>query len=317
VVEVFDRELNTLKQKSVDVHQETRVSIYLFAANDGNNHNGWLEVLAYDMDVMRFTSLKGLYKPYGNTALLDAVAQSIEDHRKIPETYGDHAFLTYVITDGQENKSKNYTPARLTQLFNSLPDNWTTALLVPDKSAENAALRYGFNAGSISVWDATSNAGVEAAGKQFTSVFNSYTTMRSTGTRGTKSLFNLDANKIAVTNVKTALQEVPVTQYDVFPVRQTSAIKDYVESWTGEKYRLGSTYYQPTKPVTLQDYKKILVQDVKTGRVYEGNNIRQLLGLPDYTVEVNPLQHPDYRMFIQSASVNRKLFPNTFILVRR
>lgn len=313
VVEVFDRELDGLKKRSVDANQETRVSIYLFAANDGLNRNSWLEVLSYDMDVMRFTSLKGLYRPYGNTALLDAVAQSITDHKKIPETYGDHAFLTYVITDGEENRSKINTPGALTTLINSLPDNWTTALLVPNQAGVNAAMRFGFNAGSISIWD-TTNAGVEAIGHQFTNSMDNYFAMRSSGVRGTKNLFTLDPG---VVRTKSNLSEVDPKTFDVYPVRSTAVIKDYVESWTKEKYRLGSTYYQPVKPVKLQDYKKILMQDTKTGRVYEGNNMRSLLGLPDYTIEVNPMQHPDWRMFVQSTSTNRKLFPNTFILVRK
>lgn len=316
VVEVFDRALTELKQRSVDVNQETRVSIYLFSADDGyqkDSRTPWLEVLAFDMDVMRFTSLKSYYKPNGNTALLDAVAKSIEDNRKTPELYGDHAFLTYVITDGQENASIKTTPAQLTSLFKSLPDNWTTALLVPNQAGVNSALRFGFNAGSISIWDATSTKGVESAGTQFTQTVNNYYAMRSTGVRGTKNLFNLDPSRIT----KTVLKEVPQQAFDIYPVRQVQDIKSYVEAWTKEKYRLGSTYYQPTKAVTLQDYKKILVQDVNTGRVYEGENLRQLLGIPDSTVDVNPLKHPDYRLFIQSASVNRKLFKDTFILVRK
>jgi len=304
VVQVFDRELNGLKQKSVDEKQETRISIYLF--------DDYIEVLTFDMDVMRFTSLRDYYKIGGNTALLDAVAKSIDDNSRLPELYGDHAFLTYVITDGQENRSKTINQTRMREVLNSLKDNWTTAILVPDQSGVKYAEQFGFYPGSISIWD-TSVAGVEKIGQQFNSVISNYMTMRSTGVRGTKNLFNLDLGKITKTN----LQEIPATTYEILPVRQEQPIREFVESWTREKYRLGSAYYQPTKPVKVQDYKKILVQDTNNGRVYEGQNIRQLLGLPDYTVEVNPSSHPNWRMFIQSASVNRKLFPNTFVLVRR
>ena len=185
---------------------------------------------------------------------------------------------------------------------------------MPDQNGVRYAEQFGFYPGSIAVWDTTSTAGVERVGSQFNTVMDTYFHLRSSGVRGTKNLFNLDPAKITS---KTNLKEIPASSYEIFPVRQEQPIREFVESWTKEKYRLGSAYYQPTKPVKVQDYKKILVQDQNNGRVYEGAQMRQLLGLPDYTVEVNPLSHPNWRMFIQSASVNRKLFPNTFVLVRR
>lgn len=307
VVEVFDRELNNLKQRSVDENQETRISIYLFSDK--------IEVLTFDMDVMRFTSLKDYYRTSGMTALLDATAKAIDDNSRLPELYGDHAFLTYVITDGGENASKTINQSRMQQILGSLKDNWTTAVLVPDKNGETYAQRVGFTAGSIAIWD--TKASFDKVGTQFSSVMNNYLAMRKTGVRGTKNLFELNPANLTKTTVKSALKELPTTEYDVYPVRQVGPIKEFVETWTKNKYRLGSAYYQPTKPVKVQDYKNILIQEAATGKVYEGSNVRQLLGLPDYSVEVNPVNHPQWRMFIQSASVNRKLFPNTFVLVRR
>lgn len=307
VVEVFDRELNNLKQRSVDEKQETRISIYLF--------DDKIDVLTFDMDVMRFTSLKGYYKTSGWTALLDATAKAIDDNSRLPELYGDHAFLTYVITDGQENASKTITQTRMAQILQAQKDNWTTAILVPNAAGEVAAQRFGFNAGSIATWDI--GASFEKVGTQFTNVMDNYFSMRKSGVRGTKNLFTLDPGKLNKTNVKAKLTELSPVEYDVFPVRQEQPIKQFVETWTKNKYRLGSAYYQPTKPVKVQDYKNILVQEAATGKVYEGQNVRQLLGLPDANIEINPVNHPNWRMFIQSASVNRKLYPNTFLLVRR
>lgn len=309
VVRVFDKELAYLKQRSVDLNQETRISIYLFSDSSS------LEVLTFDMDVMRFNSLAGYYKPNGMTALLDAVAKSIEDHKKLPELYGDHAFLQYVITDGYENASKKIGPANLQQILGTLSDNWTVAALVPDASSISNAQKYGFNAGSIAIWDTSSAAGFDKVGQQFSHVMDNYMTMRSKGVRGTTGLFTLDSSKLSsVANLKNVLHEIH--NYVVFPVHQEDNIKHYVEAWTKNPYRLGSAYYQPTKPVKIQDHKNILVQDTRTGKVYEGSNLRQLLGLPDHTAEVNPGSHKDWRIFVQSTSVNRKLFPNTFILVR-
>lgn len=304
VVDVFDKNLEYLKNRSVELDQETRISIYLF--------NDTVECLTFDMDVMRFKSLQGYWEPSGQTALIDAVHKSVEDNRKLPELYGDHAFLQYVITDGQENRSRQSAQS-LNTLLQSLPDNWTTACLVPDRSGYTYAERFGFNGGSIAIWDTNAKGAFEKVGQQFTQAVDNYMTMRSTGVRGTKGLFTLDSKGLTKSN----LQEIPQRYFDIYPVHQESPIKDYVESFTGEKYRLGSTYHTPVKPIKIQDYKGILVQDVKNGRVYEGNNLRSLLGIPTQTVDVDPGQHKDWRIFVQSTSANRKLFKDTFILVMR
>lgn len=302
VVKVFDKELEYLKQRSIDLNQETRISIYLF--------DDTIEVLTFDMDVMRFKSLQGYYDTRGRTALLDAVAQSITDHSDLPQKYGDHAFLQYVITDGMENASRVSSTSLKTRL-DQVGDNWTTAILVPDAKGKFEAKKFGFEENAIAVWDTNAANAFEKVGAQFSRVIDNYMAMRSTGVRGTKSLFTLDASGLT----KSALKEVPTKNYTIIPVRKESPIREYIESWTGT-YRLGSAYYQPTKPVTIQDYKNVLVQDVKNGKVYEGSNLRQLLGLPDSTVTVSPASHPDWRIFVQSTSVNRKLFPDTFVLVR-
>lgn len=303
VVSVFDRELDYLKQRSIDLKQETRVSIYLF--------DDEIEVLAFDMDVMRFSSLRSFYKIGGQTALIDATMESILDHRKLPELYGDHAFLHYLLTDGEENRSHLHFQTDLTKTLRTLPDNWTMAILVPDERGAREAQRFGFLSGSIATWDATQNNALEGVGEQFRSVVDNYMALRSSGVRGSKSLFTLDTSHLKVRG----LQELPVKDYTIIPVREDSPIKEYVEDWTKEHYRLGSAYYQPTKPVVIQDHKNILIQRVKDGRVYEGRNLRSLLGLPDNTVKVTPGSHTDWRIFVQSTSVNRKLLRDTFVLV--
>lgn len=305
VVGVFDKELQQLKQRSIELHQESRVSIYLFSDTT--------ECLVFDMDVMRFESLRGYYTPNGNTAMMDAIGKAVEDHKKIPELDGDHAFLVYVLTDGQENNSRQYRSNSLSAILGGLPENWTVACLVPDASGKFEAKKFGIPGDCISVWDTKSERGIESAGQSFGTVTANYMTMRSTGTRGTKSgLFTLDASNVT----QNTLKELPSSEYSVFPVHNDSPIKEYIESFTQEPYRLGSSYYTPTKPVVIQDHKFILVQDKANGKVYDGN-LRGVLGIPAYTTTVNPTDHPKWRIFVQSTSTNRKLFKDTFVLVRK
>jgi hypothetical protein len=312
VDKVFDIQLERLKQRSIDLNQETRISIYLFDTS--------IECLAFDMDVMRFKSLRGFWHPSGSTAMLDAIGQSVRDHKMLPQQYGNHAFLQIVITDGEENASRIEKPGTISTLLRGLPDNWTTGVFVPDANGVAEAKRFGIDKDSIAVWNTTAHNAMETVGKQFSDVVDNYMTMRSTGTRGTKSLFTLDTSALNKKTAKAILDELPVAEYDILPVRTREVkgvpIKEFVEQWQ-KSYRLGSAYYQPTKKVKIQDHKQVLIQNIKDGRVYEGSNLRQLLGLPNQTVEVDPGQHKDWRIFVQSTSTNRKLFNDTFLLVRK
>lgn len=306
VVQVFDRELEALKQRSIDLNQETRISIYLF--------DNSIECLTFDMDVMRFKSLAGYYSVRGSTALLDAVAKSIEDNRKLPELYGDHAFLQYVITDGMENASRLTTASSIRNRLENLPDNWTNAVLVPDKNGETFAENFGFNKGSIAIWDASRADAINKVGEQFTTAINNYMNLRASGVRGTKSFFALDSATLS-SNAK-KLTEIPPKDFEIFSVTHDAPIRDYIKSVTNRPYAIGSGHYQPTKKVYIQDYKNVYVQNVATGKVYAGNSLRTLLGLPSDSVDVIPGNHTDWRIFIQSTSVNRKLFAGTAVLVR-
>lgn len=310
VVKVVDKELQNLRIRSKELDQETRISIYLF--------NSDISCLVFDMDVMRFESMAGYYNPDHQTALIDATLQAVDDSKGVFTKFGDHAFLVYVITDGQENKSRNPSIA-LSNVLRALPENWTVACLVPDSKGAFEAKKFGFPADSISVWDTNSERGFEKVGEQFGQVMNNYMTMRSTGVRGTKGLFTLDSSGLTKRNlepVKFGYQIFDITERIMDRGKDKIAIKDAVEALTRRSYIPGSTFYEPTKAVKIQDYKLIFAQNVSTGALYGGENIRPALGLPEQTVEVNPGQHKDWRIFVQSTSLNRNLFAGQKIMVR-
>src|SRR5258708_2977345 len=171
-----------------------------------------------------------------------------------------------------------------------LKDNWTTVIMVPDKAGEQEARRWGFNAGAICTWDVSRAEAFEGVGQQFTSVMDNYMSMRKSGVRGTKNLFEMSlTNLTSVKNV--GLKKLSDDAYEMIPVRKDGVeIREYIEEYKKRSYRIGSAYYMPTKPVIIQDHKNIFLQKIKDGNVYEGDT-RQLLGLPDYEVKVKPGDH--------------------------
>lgn len=305
VVNVFDNQIKYLATRSKELNQETRVSVYLF--------DDVTENLIYDMDVMRLPSLKQHYQVRGYTALIDATLKSIDDLQKTPELYGDHSFLIYVLTDGNENRS-SHSSETLLKKIQSLHENWTLGVLVPDASSVMTAKQFGFPANNISVWSTTVK-GLTEVGKTLQTATENFFVGRSKGIRGTKSLFAVDASALSKSAVVNNLDELKADQYQIFPVHRQEVIKPYVESWTQKPYRVGSAYYALTKPETIQNYKQICIQNKRNGKIYTGPVARKLLNLPDVEVKVTPADFGEWNIFAQSTSVNRKLVPGTQLIV--
>lgn len=309
-VTVFDNQIKYLASRSKELNQETRVSVYLFGSR--------IDCLIYDMDVMRLPSLKDHYEIEGMTALLDGTGKAIEDLKKTPELYGDHSFLIYVLTDGGENKSRKYDAAKMSETIRNLADNWTLAVMVPNIQGVAEAKRFGFPTNNIMQWS-TDAAGIGEVGEVLTKTTNNFMQGRAKGVRGTKNLFNMNTN-VSTTTIKKNLEVLNAGLYETLIVRQYDdgkAIKDFVESWMKVPYRVGSAYYQLSKPEKIQAAKNIIVRNKKDAKAYTGDNARNLLGLPNYEVKVSPATIKDYDVFVQSTSVNRKLVRDTHLLVMK
>lgn len=310
LISVVDEQVAHLAQRSKEMDQETRVTAYVF--NDVVN----TQCLFYDKDVLRLPSMRGLYRAQGNTPLIDATLKALDDLHKTPELYGDHAFLTYVLTDGQENCSR--TSARdLATLIQRLRDNWTVACFVPNAMGIHEAKQYGFGRENIAVWDATSNQGVGEMGSVLRQTTDAYMTARASGVRGSRSLFTPDVTSLNKRTVAptSGLQKLGPGQFRMLPVRREGPIAAFVESHTMRPYVIGEAFYQLTTKVVVQANKQIAVYDRQAHAVYTGRDARKLIGLPDYEIKLNPAMHPSYDIYVQSTSVNRKLLVGTNVLL--
>jgi len=308
VIKVADNQIEYLAKRSKELDQETRVTVYTF---DSPNN---IQCLFYDKDVLRMPSLKGLYRPSGNTALIDATLKALDDLSKTPELYGDHAFLAYVLTDGAENASRS-GPSTLATKIKGLNENWTVAAFVPDQTGKFEAKKFGFPADNIAIWDTTGR-GLSEVGETIRKTTEAFMTSRASGVRGYKNLFSMDSAVASVS--KTEIKRLPKLhfgQYRMVDVPKEGPIAPFVEKVTGRSYKLGEAYYQLSKPEKVQASKTLALLDKKTKEVYTGQDARKLIGLPDYEVKVAPASHPDFEIFVQSTSVNRKLVPGTKLLL--
>lgn len=305
VVKVADQQIEYLAKRSKELDQETRITVYTF--------NDKPKCLVYDKDVLRMPSLSGLFLPSGSTALIDASIKAIQDLSQTPELYGDHAFLVYVLTDGEENTSRA-RPADLASHISRLKDNWTVAVFVPNQTGKFEAKKFGFPVDNIAIWDTTKK-GFSEVGETIRVTTDAFMTARATGVRGSKNLFNIDMSGLSKQKVASSLKRLHPGQYRVADVNEKSPIAPFVEKLTKRAYKMGEAFYQLSKPEKVQSNKAVALYDVKSKEVYTGAEARTLLGLPDYEVKVTPANHPDFWIFVQSSSVNRNLVPGTKLLI--
>lgn len=306
LIRVADEQIRHLALRSEELSQETRVSVYLF--------NTRVECLIFDMDVMRLPSIADLYSASGMTALVDATIKSQNDLATTSQIYGDHAFLTFVLTDGMENASNNPWTS-LAKHVTPAAENWTVGFLVPDEQGVAYMKRIGATEGNIAIWDTTSAKGLTDAVSAIKTATDNFMDNRTKGVRGTRSVFSTGLDAVNKVTVATNLEPMPKNQYGLYDVGEKSRIDEFVRA-LGYNYVKGMGYYQLTKTETIQPQKNIIVVDKKTGVAYTGDNARHLIGLPDgVRVRVKPDHNPKYDIFVQSTSVNRNLMPNTRLLI--
>lgn len=312
VIKAVDAQITSLAEMSKKMDQETRVTVVIF--------DEVVDVLVYDKDVLRLPSISEYYEPRGMTALVDATLKSIEDLKKIPELYSDHAYLLFVVTDGAENRSQN-TPSALSRTVQGLKDNWTVAALVPDMRGEQYAIKCGFPPGNILQWDTTSAAGFDKAASHIQQATSTFMQNRAAGVRSSRSVFSTDASTVNSATIQQAgLTPLDTNSYHLVHVTNDSVmrnlkIKDWVEKEAGHRYVIGNAYYELTKTEKIQPQKRIAVLNKKTQRIYAGQEARDLIGLPSMEVRVKPDFNPEFSIFVQSTSTNRHLVGNTKILL--
>lgn len=317
LIKVADNQIAHLASRSQEMDQETRITVYTFASGGVNWRTPKIDCLVYDKDVLRMPSISQVYKAEGNTPLIDATIVALDDLAQTPEKYGDHSFLIYVLTDGQENISRHGSE-HLRRKIAELPDHWTIAAFVPDQYGVHEAKRHGFPAQNIAVWDATTVRGLEEAGLRIRETTETFMSARAhakkTGTtfRGTRSLFTLKDPSLS--QISRSLTPLQTRDFQLLPVIHKSRIDEFVQAH-GHSYQVGKAFYELSKRETIQPQKQIAIMSNRDGMVYTGTQARDLLGLPHNHITVGPNDNPDYKVFVQSTSVNRNLMPDTDLLL--
>lgn len=320
VVKVADNQIKLLAETSQRLNQETRVTVYFFADT--------VTCVLFDMDVLRLPSIASLYRPYGNTALIDAALVSQQDLALTVQKYGNHAFLTILLTDGENNIRPERAP-QLLSLLQGQSDNWTFAALVPDIMAKRTLQSFGIPRDNIAIWDPHDAAGMSEAGETIAMAAGTFMALRATGGTGTRTLFSTAADAVNKATVAAAgLKPLDGKEYNLVPITRPRAdqgvlnrdkhrvweIAQFTRHATGS-FSVGKVYYKLSKKEKIGGNKDLAVLEVKTSRVFVGNGVRDLIGLPAVDANVAPDFNAEYEIYVQSQSTNRHLVPGTKLLV--
>lgn len=109
---------------------------------------------------------------------------------------------------------------------------------------------------------------------------------------------------------------VAAGRFQAVPVPANCSIRAFVESM-GISFRAGRGFYELSKSESIGPRKEVVLEHRRTGDMYTGEAVRQLLRLsPGGTTRISAA-HPCaaiYRIFVQSTSYNRMLVAGTRFL---
>ena len=294
------------------------------------NFDDQIERSLIGVDVTKLISgIVPYYEPRGSTALFDAIDAALD----IAETRdtGSNAFLVSILTDGMDNASKGRSAsgfasggrlahARVAdRISKTLATGRYTFTYAGPRDGLTVAKALNIPEGNSIGWDQTIE-GITRLNATARSSLSSYTESRGAGVMRSESFYaqpvTPDANAFAG-KLDTKLSDVTGrVRVERITVSDPLKISDFAKAKFGS-FSKGQLFYELTSSEKVQDYKTVIVQDRAKGQFFYGwTAAKQLLGIPDFkgTVHIRPGELGDFKVFVQSTSLNRKLEPGTVLI---
>lgn len=260
------------------------------------------------------------YDPWQNsTALIDAMWRGLDHLEQAPKRK-NQAYLMMVVTDGEDNASR-HTPNELKERIQKLnaTDRWTIVFNGVGRSAKKFAQSLGLSTENVLEFD-DSTEGVKRLADVNTGALRSLSDEYASGQTATRGFYKeVKMAGVKTSDVKQDLVDV-TNQYDIWDVKDEMRISDFVENVIGETWnpKENRGFYELSKgEKCVQDYKAILLQDMKTGKLYTGPQARTILGLDNVNEAVKPGDMGTWRVFVLSTSWTRNLKPKTKFAFRK
>lgn len=193
VVGGFNQNVEEIKKKNAELGMETVVCLVTFSTFV-DEPKLWLESID---KVVPLTQKD--YEPDGMTAMRDAVGSTIEKLQKVSDANDENvSFLVIVISDGQENNSKNYSSEKLAELVSACEKTgrWTFSYVGANQDLSQVVQSTHFDASNVIAFIATAD-GYAQTTKDISLGAANYYNARSVGKKSIKNMFDNDATKDA------------------------------------------------------------------------------------------------------------------------
>ncbi len=312
----FVRSVKNYVQEQIDSFTQSKdVDTYLtlYSFNESTR-----QISDYRVNIKENTIDTSGYKPEGGTALSDAICHVLGRVGTTPT----EPSLLLLITDGEENRSTT-TPYEVNRMINMAikSDYWTIAIAGPRGSKQTISRLYQHIPEScITEWD-VSDVGIKNLSVKTKSANHILMSSVARGVNSTSNYFSPDL-QVSKSVVRSTLDDV-TSKFSTHTVpnnikEDERVVSTFVTKKLKKKFTVGDVYYQHTKRETLQDYKDIILKNNDTGKLYSGDEVRDILKIPDNsTIKLEPAWSNTYTMYIRSTSFNRKLVPGTTILLAK
>lgn len=146
-VELFNNQAATIRENAKKAGR-TRVSLFKFG---GYQPNETVEVF-HDAEAEKVPTLENKdFHPQNGTPMRDGIGRAITRLEAEDDGGEDTAFLVIVVTDGQENASKEWSAARLREKVSELEKTgrWTFSVFGANVSLADLHETVGFDASSL------------------------------------------------------------------------------------------------------------------------------------------------------------------------
>jgi len=260
------------------------------------------------------------FNPSGMTPLFDSVYRAIKKLEELDDGKPDTSFIISVVTDGEENQSVDPgVPTTVREIEKkTATDRWTFTFLVPNGREDKFSRRFNIPRGNVQGWDTKTERGAKEAFIVSSQAYKGFFKGKSavgTGKKMSSRSFYSDVSEVTVRSARSALSEI-TNQVMFLTAPKDYQIRDLIID-SGQQWIKGAAFYQLVKTEKkVQDYKLVALRVKSSGKVYCGQDARDMLGIGNAvgTVRLVPGDHGKFDVFIQSTSVNRKIPAGTEVM---
>ncbi len=312
LVDAYNQTVTDIRQAVLDEGQEASMTALAFGDRVLKHRILYVGQQVQTVKPLVYTDLN----PTGMTPLFDSVWRAIKKLEELDDGKPETSFVVSVITDGHENQSIDPgVPTTVKEIAKKIDtDRWTFTFLVPNGNEDSFSIKFNIPRGNVQGWDTKTARGTKEAGIVTSTAYKGYFKARSAGKTSSKSFYSSTAN-LTVREARSSLSEI-TGQVEFIVPHMDCQIRDAIISH-GKEWIKGAAFYALIKTEKkVQNYKMVALRVKTSGKVYSGQEAREMLGIGGATgtVRLVPGDHGKFDVFIQSTSVNRKIPAGSEIL---